>query len=78
MSLSTWTAVDDYFNGLRVEGADPWLAAAAESDATGTDPRIQGVRRSTENITAQRLTASTVRTVGARGCDGFTVALVTG
>ncbi|WP_329112320.1 hypothetical protein [Streptomyces sp. NBC_01353] len=134
MHLPTWTAVDDYFNGLLVEEVGPLLAAAAESDAAGlpphqvapnqgkllhliadlrnartvleigtlggystsviigdnavrdgaatdaagTDPRVQGVRRFTELIAAHpRLSATTVQTVGAKGYDGFTLALVT-
>ncbi|MFD9034164.1 hypothetical protein ACFVZW_23925 [Streptomyces sp. NPDC059567] len=79
MSLPTWTAVADHFNGLLVEEDDPLFAAAAESDATGTDPRVQGVRRLTELIAVQpRWTGATVRSVDAKGYDGFTLALVTG
>lgn len=40
--------------------------------------RVQGVRRFTELIAEHpRLTATTVQTVGAKGYDGFTLALVT-
>ncbi|MGW0818286.1 hypothetical protein ACWD00_34635 [Streptomyces viridiviolaceus] len=40
---------------------------------------MQGVRRFTGLIAAHpRLTATTVQTVGARGHDGLTLALVTG
>ncbi|MDA5140021.1 O-methyltransferase [Streptomyces sp. AD681] len=47
-------------------------------DATSADPRVQGVRRFTELISEHpRLTATTIQTVGAKGYDGFTLALVT-
>ncbi|MZG12881.1 methyltransferase, partial [Streptomyces sp. SID5914] len=50
----------------------------AVADATSTDPRVQGVRRFTELISEHpRLTATTIQTVGAKGYDGFTLALVT-
>ncbi|WP_218878056.1 O-methyltransferase [Streptomyces sp. TLI_55] len=49
------------------------------ADPDSDDPRVQGVRRFTELIAAEpRLTATTVQTVGAKGYDGFTLALVTG
>ncbi|MFE9830041.1 O-methyltransferase [Streptomyces halstedii] len=47
-------------------------------DPASTDPRVQGVRRFTELIAAHpRLTATTIQTVGSKGYDGFTLALVT-
>ncbi|MFE0414857.1 O-methyltransferase [Streptomyces tendae] len=50
----------------------------AVADATSADPRVQGVRRFTELISEHpRLTATTIQTVGAKGYDGFTLALVT-
>ncbi|MER6997948.1 O-methyltransferase [Streptomyces sp. NPDC000410] len=50
----------------------------AVTDPNSSDPRVQGVRRFTELIAAHpRLTATTVQTVGAKGHDGFTLALVT-
>ncbi|WP_369170884.1 O-methyltransferase [Streptomyces sp. R28] len=50
----------------------------AVTDPASTDPRVQGVRRFTELIAEHpRLTATTVQTVGAKGYDGFTLALVT-
>ncbi|MFD5236861.1 O-methyltransferase [Streptomyces tendae] len=50
----------------------------AVADATSSDPRVQGVRRFTELISEHpRLTATTIQTVGAKGYDGFTLALVT-
>ncbi|PWI17054.1 methyltransferase [Streptomyces sp. Act143] len=51
----------------------------AVTDPDSGDPRVQGVRRFTELIAAEpRLTATTVQTVGSKGYDGFTLALVTG
>ncbi|MEU0603760.1 O-methyltransferase [Streptomyces sp. NPDC006393] len=50
----------------------------AITDAASADPRVQGVRRFTELIARHpRLTATTVQTVGTKGHDGFTLALVT-
>ncbi|MEU9143645.1 O-methyltransferase [Streptomyces sp. NPDC048349] len=47
-------------------------------DATGSDPRVQGVRRFTELIAEHpRLTATALQTVGSKGYDGFVMALVT-
>jgi predicted O-methyltransferase YrrM len=46
-------------------------------DAESTDPDIQGVRRMTEMIASHpRLSATAIPTVGARGYDGFAVAVV--
>lgn len=46
-------------------------------DSDSTDPDIQGVRRMTEMMAADpRLCATAFPTVGARGYDGFAVALV--
>ncbi|MEU8033947.1 O-methyltransferase [Streptomyces sp. NPDC049099] len=50
----------------------------AVTDAGSDDPRVQGVRRFTELIAGHpRLTATTLQTVGSKGYDGFTLALVT-
>jgi len=50
----------------------------AVTDPADADPRVQGVRRFTELIAQHpRLTATTIQTVGAKGYDGFTLALVT-
>jgi predicted O-methyltransferase YrrM len=50
----------------------------AVTDPASADPRVQGVRRFTELIAEHpRLTATTIQTVGAKGYDGFTLALVT-
>ncbi|MEU6866889.1 O-methyltransferase [Streptomyces sp. NPDC046876] len=51
----------------------------AVTDATSSDPRVQGVRRFTELIAEQpRLTATALQTVGGKGYDGLILALVTG
>ncbi|WP_432035518.1 O-methyltransferase [Streptomyces cucumeris] len=51
----------------------------AVTDPTSTDPKVQGVRRFTELMAREpRLTATAVQTVGEKGYDGFTLALVTG
>ncbi|MGW3208144.1 O-methyltransferase [Streptomyces sp. NPDC001135] len=50
----------------------------AVTDAGSDDPRVQGVRRFTQLIAEHpRLTATTLQTVGSKGYDGFTLALVT-
>lgn len=50
----------------------------AVTDADSDDPRVQGVRRFTELIAEHpRLSATTIQTVGSKGYDGFTLALVT-
>ena len=47
-------------------------------DADNADPDIRGVRRMTEMMAAEpRLRATAIQTVGARGYDGFAVAMVT-
>jgi predicted O-methyltransferase YrrM len=47
-------------------------------DATSTDPDVLGVRRMHEMLAAEpRLSATTTQTVGSKGYDGFTLALVT-
>ena len=48
-------------------------------DPESRDPDIQGVRRMTEMMAANpRLSATAIPTVGARGYDGFAIALVLG
>ena len=47
-------------------------------DPTSEDPNVRGARRMHEMIAAEpRLTATTIQTVGSKGYDGFTLALVT-
>jgi predicted O-methyltransferase YrrM len=46
-------------------------------NAKSKDPSIQGVRRMHEMLAAEpRLSATTIQTVGSKGYDGFTLALV--
>ncbi len=48
-------------------------------DAASSDPSTQGVRRLNELIAAEpRVQATMLQTVGSKGYDGFTLALVTG
>jgi predicted O-methyltransferase YrrM len=47
-------------------------------DAQSTDPNIRGVRRMHEMLAAEpRVSATTIQTVGSKGYDGFTLALIT-
>ena len=46
-------------------------------DARSRDPAVQGVRRLNQLIAAERRVAATaIQTVGAKGYDGFAIALV--
>jgi predicted O-methyltransferase YrrM len=46
-------------------------------DANSDDPNVQGARRLHEMLAAEpRLSATTLQTVGSKGYDGFTLALV--
>jgi predicted O-methyltransferase YrrM len=48
-------------------------------NAKSKDPNVQGARRMHEMLAAEpRLCATTIQTVGSKGYDGFTLALVTG
>lgn len=48
-------------------------------DAESLDPDVQGIRRFTALLAAEpRLTATAIQTVGAKGYDGFVLAVVTG
>jgi predicted O-methyltransferase YrrM len=47
-------------------------------DGTSQDPNIQGARRMHEMLASEtRISATTIQTVGSKGYDGFTLALVT-
>jgi predicted O-methyltransferase YrrM len=47
-------------------------------DDKNDDPNVKGVRRLHEMLaTEPRLSATTIQTVGSKGYDGFTLALVT-
>lgn len=57
---------------------DNVVRGGAVADETNDDPRIRGTRRLFDVMAAEpRVTATTVQTVGAKGYDGFTIALVT-
>jgi predicted O-methyltransferase YrrM len=47
------------------------------ADASSDDANVQGVRRLHEMLAhEERVSATTIQTVGAKGYDGFTIALV--
>ena len=49
------------------------------AEAEADDPRVQGMRRFFEMLAAeQRVSATTIQTVGRKGYDGFTLAMVMG
>lgn len=57
---------------------DNVVRSGAVIDATNGDDRIAGVRRMFEQLSTEpRLSASALQTVGAKGHDGFLVAVVT-
>jgi predicted O-methyltransferase YrrM len=59
--------------------ADNTVRAGAVVDADSADPAVQGVRRMYERVAREpRVRATAVQTVGAKGYDGFMMALVTG
>ena len=69
--------------GIALEEADEsfyWLELVRDGkilDPRSTDPDIQGVRRMTEMMASHpRLSATAIPTVGARGYDGFAIAMV--
>ncbi len=60
---------------------DNVVRGGALIDAGSEDPRVQGMRRFHELLASdrscgQRVTATTIQTVGSKGYDGFTLALV--
>ena len=57
---------------------DNVIRAGALIDPECEDPRVEGMRRFHELLAAEpRVSATTIQTVGSKGYDGFTVALVT-
>ncbi|MFC3226269.1 O-methyltransferase [Marinibaculum pumilum] len=57
--------------------ADNVVRDGAVLDAASADDRVQGVRRFAEMVAAEpRLTATAIQTVGAKGWDGFVLAVV--
>jgi predicted O-methyltransferase YrrM len=58
---------------------DNVIRGGAVADATSGDPRVRGVRALIERLgTEPRLSAAALQTVGAKGHDGFAIAVVTG
>lgn len=58
--------------------ADNVVREGAVLDAASVDPSVQGVRRFHELLAAEpRVSATAIQTVGAKGYDGFAIALVT-
>lgn len=59
--------------------ADNVVRDGAVLDAASDDPSVRGIRRFLELVAADpRLSATAIQTVGAKGWDGFVLALVTG
>jgi len=59
--------------------ADNVVRNGAVIEPNHADPRVQGVRRFNDLLAAEpRVSATTLQTVGSKGYDGFTLALVTG
>jgi len=57
--------------------ADNVVRSGALVDANSTDPGVLGMRRFHEVLAAERrVSATTIQTVGCKGYDGFTLALV--
>ena len=58
---------------------DNVVRKGAVIDADSNDPSVQGVRRLNQMLAAEpRVSATTVQTVGGKGYDGFTLAVVNG
>ena len=56
---------------------DNVVRKGAVADASTADPSVQGVRRFNELLAAEsRVSATTIQTVGSKGYDGFTIAIV--
>jgi predicted O-methyltransferase YrrM len=56
---------------------DNVVRQGALADPASDDPRVQGVRRLHETVAANpRVSATTIQTVGAKGHDGFLLAVV--
>jgi predicted O-methyltransferase YrrM len=57
--------------------ADNVVRDGAVADSASTDVNVQGVRRFIEMLAAEpRVSATAIQTVGSKGYDGFTLALV--
>jgi predicted O-methyltransferase YrrM len=59
--------------------ADNVVRDGALIDPVSADPHVRGIRRFHELLSVEsRVSATTIQTVGSKGYDGFTLALVTG
>ncbi len=59
--------------------ADNVVRKGSLVESQSTDPNVQGMRRLTEMLAAEkRVTATVIQTVGSKGYDGFAIALVIG
>lgn len=57
--------------------ADNVVRGGKVADPTSDDPNVQGIRRFNQVLAAQKsLVATTIQTVGSKGHDGFTLAVV--
>jgi predicted O-methyltransferase YrrM len=57
---------------------DNVIRDGAVIDASSTDPNVQGVRRLYAMLAAEsRVSATAIQTVGSKGYDGFSIAIVT-
>ncbi len=73
----TWALDHSRLGSLIV--ADNVVRDGSLADATSPDPATKAQRRLHELIAAEpRVTATTIQTVGSKGYDGFTIALVEG
>jgi predicted O-methyltransferase YrrM len=77
-------SIPDYFD-LSVRMALPGAVIIVDNvvrdgkvlDASGQDPSVEGVRRFAASLPSdRRVVATTIQTVGVKGYDGFTIALV--
>lgn len=83
-SIARGSAPTSYFERalkLATPGAltivDNVIREGAVADASSTDPSVLGVRRLNEMLRDEpRVTATTIQTVGTKGYDGLTIALV--
>ena len=58
---------------------DNVVRSGAVADPNSTDPNVQGVRMTNAAMASNpRVTATAIQTVGKKGYDGFSIALVTG
>jgi hypothetical protein len=54
------------------------IRKGAVIDPAGDDPRLPGVRRFNAAVASERrVSATIIQTVGSKGYDGFTLAVVT-